>query len=420
MTTTIPLKRVITSTALVLATMTVLFVLFRLASVVLLFMVSLIVAAALRRSILGLERRRVPRSAAILLWYAVIIGLIAAGVIILGRTLQNELTFGSNTLPRLYDALLTRWKVDGAAWQQSIANRLPNTTALLQAFGESDPADVGFRLLGVTSGVVNVVISLVGILTLTFYWLADQERFERLWLTLLPVNQRAVARGTWRTIETEVGAYVRSEAAQFVLTLTLLWAGFQAVGLPYATILALYASFAQLIPWIGVPLTLLPLVALAFIAAPLPVALAAVIVIVVGLAMELLVEPYMSEGAGAHPIVVVVALLVMADAAGLLGMIVALPLAATLQVTVLALLRASSTARDATADQEFAQLQELRGRAELLHRELPVDSDQRRALEGLLGRLDALLNRTEGIVKERAVTNGRAATPRRRRLIFDR
>ena len=420
MTTTIPLKRVITSTALVLATMTVLFVLFRLASVVLLFMVSLIVAAALRRSILGLERRRVPRSAAILLWYAVIIGLIAAGVIILGRTLQNELTFGSNTLPRLYDALLTRWKVDGAAWQQSIANRLPNTTALLQAFGESDPADVGFRLLGVTSGVVNVVISLVGILTLTFYWLADQERFERLWLTLLPVNQRAVARGTWRTIETEVGAYVRSEAAQFVLTLTLLWAGFQAVGLPYATILALYASFAQLIPWIGVPLTLLPLVALAFIAAPLPVALAAVIVIVVGLAMELLVEPYMSEGAGAHPIVVVVSLLVMADAAGLLGMIVALPLAATLQVTVLALLRASSTARDATADPEFAQLQELRGRAELLHRELPVDSDQRRALEGLLGRLDALLNRTEGIVKEQAVTNGRAATPRRRRLIFDR
>ncbi|MBA3943148.1 MAG: AI-2E family transporter [Herpetosiphonaceae bacterium] len=411
------LPRIAGYTAAVLATLTILFVVYRLGQVVLLFVLSIIVAAALRRGILALERYHVPRGLAILLWYVVVIGIIAGGITLLGPPLQNELRYASDTLPRRYDTLLGSWKTSGLAWQQAIARRLPTTAALLSGVSHSDPATIGFGLIGLTSGIVGVVIDLVAILSLTFYWLADQERFERLWLTLLPVQQRSIARATWRDTETQVGAFVRSEAIQFVLTIGILWLGFQLLGLRYATFLALYAGFAQLIPWIGVPLTLLPLLPLAFTTPISVIVLAAGIVIVTGLLMDRILEPRLSEGAGAHPILVIVALLIMAQASGLFGMIVALPIAATFQIVLSSVVRANSAARDTSSDQEAAQVQELRAQITRLHAGLPPDPEQRLALEGMLGRLEGMVAKTETLIHERTLVTERTRRRERGQLV---
>jgi putative permease len=94
--------------------------------------------------------------------------------------------------------------------------------------------------------------ALAGIcLALAFYWTLDRERFERLWLSLLPVSRRVGAQRMWRAIEREVGSYLRSEMIQFLIAVAVLWLIFWALEVRYAALVAVVAGTLTLIPWLG-------------------------------------------------------------------------------------------------------------------------------------------------------------------------
>jgi predicted PurR-regulated permease PerM len=414
-------KRVVGYTAIVVATLALFLVAYRLRQVVLLFVLSIVVAAAFRKGVIALERRRLPRSLAILVWYLVVVGILALGIVILGSALRAELQQITERLPTTYDSYLSYFQQFGEGWQQSIAERLPDTDAMIESLGADEAAEIGFQIAGLTSGILNLVIALVGVLTLTFYWLADQEHFERLWLTLLPVQQRAIARHTWRGIEHRVGAYVRSEAAQFVLSIAVLWLAFRLLGTPYPALYALYGGVVQLIPWVGIPLTLLPLLLMVFTGPWWLILATAALIILVGAAMDQLLEPRLRGDAIVHPILTVLALMIMGEASGILGMLIALPLAATFQIVLSELILVNTSPKSLAVALESAQLQELRARIERLREAMPDDPEQRREAEGLMARVRALMNSTEEVVRERIAADEHARTtaggPRRPPLL---
>src|SRR6185369_9351425 len=97
-------------------------------------------------------------------------------------------------------------------------------------------------------------------LILSVYWSTNQVHFERLWLSLLPAEQRKLARNVWRTIELELGAYIRSEIIQSFLAGFLLTIGYWMLGCPYPALLGVFGAIAWLIPLVGAPLAMvLPL-----------------------------------------------------------------------------------------------------------------------------------------------------------------
>lgn len=395
------IKRIVGYTAVALATLTLLFVFYRLGQVVLLFLLSIIMAAAISKGATALENRGLSRGYAILVWYLVVVGVLGLGIYLLGSPLGNELQVIGERFPQRYDRLLSSFQSSGIGWQEGVAQRLPTTEAVLDGLGDGGAAEIGFQLAGLTSGILNIVVSLIAILTLTFYWLIDQDRFERLWLTLLPVQQRAVARHAWRAIEYRVGAYVRSEAAQFVLTISILWITFRILGVTYPTLYALYGGIVQLIPWVGIPLTLLPL-GLMLLNTPWWFVLATGIVIaVVGICMDRFVEPRLRGDAIVHPILTVLALMILGEASGIVGMLIALPLAATLQIVLSELVRVSVSPRSLAQSAEATQIKELRSRIEQLQEDLPTDEGLRREAENMLARLRTLLERTEEVVRDR-------------------
>jgi predicted PurR-regulated permease PerM len=106
-------------------------------------------------------------------------------------------------------------------------------------------------LVGTASSLFELS-ALSGIcLALAFYWTLDRERFERLWLSLLPVGKRVGAQRMWRSIEREVGSYLRSELCQFLIAVLLLWGIFRALDVRYPTLAAIIAGTLTLIPWLG-------------------------------------------------------------------------------------------------------------------------------------------------------------------------
>ena len=164
-------------------------------------------------------------------------------------------------------------------------------------------------ILGFTQGIGGVVSDAFIILFLSLYWSINQIHFERLWLSLLPSGQRKQARGIWRTIELDLGAYIRSEVVQSLLAGLLLGLGYWLLGSPYPALLALIGALAWLIPVVGCALAMiLPLLVglLTSVQLGLTTALYTLVVLI---ALEVWVEPRLFRRKWDNPILTVVMLL---------------------------------------------------------------------------------------------------------------
>src|SRR5690348_16983633 len=124
------MKRLAQVTALILLTIALVVTLWMFSSAVMLFLLSLVVAAAVRPFAAPLIARGFNRAAAYSLIFAFCFlffgGLIA---LITGR-LFNELQLASNRLLDAYNAITINWP-RGADWQQRIASELPSRQALI-------------------------------------------------------------------------------------------------------------------------------------------------------------------------------------------------------------------------------------------------------------------------------------------------
>jgi predicted PurR-regulated permease PerM len=168
-------------------------------------------------------------------------------------------------------------------------------------------------------------------LFLSVYWSINQNHFERLWLSLLPAEQRKRARSIWRSIEADLGAYSRSEIIQSVLAVIALGVGYYLLGSPYPTLLAVTGAIAWLIPVVGGILALVLPFVIGLLNGPQLALLSVLYTVVVLVILQTSVEPRLFKIKQDNPLLTFVILLAMADAFGLLGIIVAPPISVILQ-----------------------------------------------------------------------------------------
>jgi hypothetical protein len=142
--------------------------------------------------------------------------------------------------------------LEGSSFQNLLVTWLPVPAVLFEAMTGEQGQFVLPAMLNVTEGIGTFVSGAFLILFLSIYWSINQIHFERLWLSLLPSEQRKHARGIWRMIEPDLGAYIRSELIQSLLAVLLLSIGYWLLGSPYPVLLALLGALAWLVPVVGV------------------------------------------------------------------------------------------------------------------------------------------------------------------------
>jgi predicted PurR-regulated permease PerM len=210
--------------------------------------------------------------------------------------------------------------------------RLPAPSKLFDAITGDQGQLVLPAILGLTQGIGGALSDILVILFLSLYWMLNQIHFERLWLSLLPSERRKQARDIWRTIELDIGAYIRSELMQSMLAALVLGLGYWLLGSPYPALLAIIGALAWLVPVVGAPLAvILPLVMGLLTSAQLSL-ITALYTLLILIALQVAVEPRLFRRKWDNPILTLLILLGMADAFGLLGILVAPPLSAICQI----------------------------------------------------------------------------------------
>jgi predicted PurR-regulated permease PerM len=177
-----------------------------------------------------------------------------------------------------------------------------------------------------------VISGLVISFFLSVYWSINQNHFERLWLSLLPAGKRKGARSLWRSVERELGAYSRSEIIQSALAVILLGLGYWFIGSPYPTLLAVTGAIAWLIPVVGGVLALILPFMLGLLTGPQLTLLSVLYTILILGILQTAVEPRLFRLRQDNPLLTFLIIMAMADAFGLLGIIVAPPISVIVQI----------------------------------------------------------------------------------------
>lgn len=315
----------------IMTTLLALVLLWQFRTVVVYVLVSLALAAAVR----PLVKRRAGRSLARRL-VSISLYLVALG----GFGLVLFLSVGSaiRDIQELAQQLSVQneWRqpawLKGSSFQQLLDARLPPPSELFAAAVGDEGQLVLPAVLGFTEGIFSVLSAGLIILFLSLYWSVEQVHFERLWLSLLPPGQRKEMRDIWRTVEPDIGAYIRSELAQSLLAGLLLGLGYWLLGSPYPILLALMGALAWLIPVMKAPLAVIPPLLVGLLTSvPLSV-LTVLYTLLIMAALKRWVEPRLSNRRQYNPILTLVILIALADAYGFLGIIAAPPLSAACQI----------------------------------------------------------------------------------------
>jgi predicted PurR-regulated permease PerM len=324
--------QVIRYATIVVITLAALLLLWQFSSAIVLFLLSLAVAAALRPSIHSLMERRITKRLALAIVYSLLVISIVGALLLISPPILDELQRASDDLIANYDRAKTEWPVRGTLFQQTLAEQLPPSADLYEALvtGEGIPALQG--VLGIAQNFFSILGNIAIVLILSLYWSADQLRFERLGLSLLPSEYHSKALHTWRSIESGVGAYLRSEFFQSVLAGFLLWMIYSILDINYPTLLALWGAVVRLIPWFGALIAVLPALFVAIGSSPVLGLLAAITTVVVLFLLKEVIEPRIFHRHKYSSLLTVLFVIGLAQAFGFIGVILAPPLAVAVQI----------------------------------------------------------------------------------------
>ena len=214
-----------------------------------------------------------------------------------------------------------------------------NITEKLQEQAERLPTRIGdaASVLGdIGFGVVNSLFALFTILVLTAFLLGSGPVWVNRFLELSPQAHSVRMRTALDHIGRAVGAYVGGMLAQATVAAILSYIVLTILGVPFAAALAIVIFFSDLVPLVGATIGAV-LVGIVTVFADFPTAtIVWVIYSIVYQQLEnTLIQPQIQKRAvNVHPFLVLVAVLFGSTLLGVLGALVAIPIAASVQIAI--------------------------------------------------------------------------------------
>jgi predicted PurR-regulated permease PerM len=299
----------------------------RLWPVLLVVSVALILLGTLNPIVGALQRRGLGRGAAVAATLLTLLAGLAGLVLVTAPALWAELRATLGALPELQLRLAT-W-LERSRFTTPLAESIRNADPGKLFFASSREAVEMSSRFGARLGYAATTVALA------VYMLVDPERSQGTLYAIVPRQYHVRLARVLLNLETIVGGYVRGQILTSAAIGVYVFALLLAFRIPGALALAVFAAAADVLPLVGGALTLIPI---AFAALPhgTPVTVTLVVLVVLYQELEnrLIVPRVYGRVLRLDAVAVTLALLVGGQLAGILGALLALPLAAGLRMVV--------------------------------------------------------------------------------------
>jgi predicted PurR-regulated permease PerM len=281
------------------------------------------------------EGRRVPRLAALIAVYGIIALVLAAAVFFLAPIVSQEFT----SLVAQGPAIASYFQE--LADKDHVVSILGIPIDLRQAYNDAVrnlPALLAGHLSSVVENVfmlLNWIFQTILVLLVAFFLVKDAHGIRRFFRDLVPKGYRTDAHAVAADIYRMLGAYMRGQLVICALIGLVTGVALWIVGIPYALALGIVAGVTAFIPFIGPFLGALPAVAVAAFVSHNSGKVVAVLIlyfVISNVVYNFISPKVFGDAVHLSPMLIIIAFVVGGYLGGILGLFVAVPVAATLRI----------------------------------------------------------------------------------------
>lgn len=331
---------------------------FAIKDLVLVVLTAVVIASAIEPFIVWCKKFRINRLVSVIFSYVVLFAVFAGLFYVFIPTLLEDASTLLSSLPKQLESL-DLWNPLGLssekiASSQMLVEGLSNTVESPGLFSlekatpiVSDSSTGLGALLGniktimssFSGGFVSSVSSVFGgifsfllIIVLSFYFAVQEDGVSKFLSFVVPVDKEEYVVGLWKRTQRKIGSWMQGQLLLVILVGVLVYLGLTVLGVNNAILLAVLAGVLEIIPLFGPTVAAIPAILTAFGDGGVTLALLVVglYVIIQQFENHLIYPLVVQKIIGISPILVILALIIGAKFAGFLGIILSVPVAATL------------------------------------------------------------------------------------------
>jgi len=291
---------------------------------------ALVIAYLLEGTVQQLERRNIPRLAAVIFVFLVFLAVLVFLVLGLMPVISLQTTEFMGDLPRMIN--------EG----HRLLLRLPELYPQLFTSEQISELTAGFRnsmgtfsrnvlslSLATIPAIITVFVYLILGPLLVFFFLKDKAIIVT-WVGQFLPRDHALLTQIWREMDDQIGNYVRGKFYEIFIVGVVTYITFALLGMSYAPLLAVVVGLSVIVPYIGAAVVTIPVALAGYLQMGWSVDFAWIMIayaVLQALDGNLLVPLLFSEAVNLHPIAIIVAVLVFGGVWGFWGVFFAIPLA---------------------------------------------------------------------------------------------
>jgi len=302
-----------------------------LASLVLGVLIVVIIATPLSAFADMLQRWRVPRGVGAVLGLLLGLAAIAGLVVLIVPVFTREVDHFGASLPQIGDSLTRRLgRLTGSS--------PGHITAQVQHFVTTYTHDPS-RLLGPVASfgasVAAAVAAVIVVLLTSLYTAIHPGPLVNGFVRLFPIPRRPQVHHILHRLRTAYIAWLRGLFMGMLVLGVLTYIGLQIVGLPFAAFFAVFTAVAMIVPYFGALASSIPPIAFALTISTKEAVLVAIIYIVAHQVESNMIQPLVvARTVKLHPAVVAIGVVAVDQLFGFIGLLIAVPIIATVTVLV--------------------------------------------------------------------------------------
>lgn len=288
------------------------------------FFVALIISYVLHPVVCLLNERKVPRTVAVLLIYAVFLTSLTVILLNLIPVFMEQVKELNEHMP--YLTTRAQSLVDGLNDNKFLPESIRNGINKSLVKVENGISQWVSNYIDGIGNTLNTLFIAFIIPFLSFYILKDFRLLERAALTIVPKNHRKQTARMLLDVDEALGNYVRGQLLVCLIVGVLAYIGYWLIGMPYALLLASLVALFNIIPYLGPFFGAAPALIMASTISFKMVILVIVVNTVVQILEGNVVSPQVvGKTLHMHPLTIILVLLVGGELAGIVGLVLAVP-----------------------------------------------------------------------------------------------
>lgn len=301
--------------------------LYAIRDVVAIILFSLVIASAVDPLAVWFQKRGVSRILTVLLVYVLFFSLFGLAIYLIIPPILSELGELSRALPSYLEKITSFVRQIQPTAEQDL---LVNVKGFLEQV-EGNLGSIASNTLAAATNIFGGVTSAILIVIISFYLSIREHGIDNFLRAIIPVVHENYVMGLWVRSKRKIGQWAQGQLLLGFIVGVAVYAGLFLLGVKYALILGIIAGIAELVPIVGVMVSGTTAVLLSAAQEPfLGVMVLLLFVIIQQLENHVIVPQVMRRIVGLSPLVIVLSLLIGLRLGGILGMLLAIPVAAVI------------------------------------------------------------------------------------------